>query len=124
MLKYKKHKKRRADRPFLRFIHLACYCFRTLPFGSAVLHLKATIMSEKHFEKTLDRFALAPSTPAGQVSAGSAEGAVPVAAKLILDTPNVCPYCQKEMRESTAVNVPVFICDEDRHVVPRPNETA
>lgn len=123
MLKYLKQKKGRADRPYLRFIQLAYYCFRTLPPYAAVLHLKVTIMSEKHFEKALTRFTLGPPGTATE-KAGASGSSASVVAKLVLDTPNVCPYCQKEMRETTAIDVPVYICDDDRHVVPRPNSTS
>ncbi len=51
----------------------------------------------------------------------SEELAASKAKPLSLDSPDVCPYCQKKMRPTTAVGVNVFICEDDRHVAPAAN---
>lgn len=61
----------------------------------------------------------APSqSESAAVSAASELNAERVTA-LKINTPNVCPYCQKTMRSNVqAVGVDVYVCDEDRHVAP------
>lgn len=41
-------------------------------------------------------------------------------ARIDIEHPDTCPSCSKVMRTSIANGIPVFLCDEDRVVLPRP----
>jgi len=45
-------------------------------------------------------------------------------APLSLDAPDICPYCKTKMLPTLAVGIPVFICEDDRHVAPARNTEA
>ncbi len=56
-----------------------------------------------------------------KITAGVEEPKVAVKAAFEINSADVCPYCKKSMRLTTARGVPVYLCDDDRTVLPAPN---
>lgn len=54
--------------------------------------------------------------------AAAPEQTVLVRGSYELNGDNVCPYCKKEMRPIKVKDMVVYLCDNDRAVVPAPNE--
>lgn len=63
----------------------------------------------------------APQKVPGPTATEASATPTPVTARLESTQEGVCPYCQKTMRKSHVAIGEVWLCDDDRHVVPPRN---
>lgn len=83
--------------------------------------LKAPIRLTPRASALFDSFT--PKAPA-PTEVVAAKEKTAVKARLESTEEGVCPYCRDKMRHSTAVGLPVWLCEKDRHVVPLRNASA